>query len=96
MRDLYQIFLCMLPMSVARSCSGKLTIGRIAYHPGRDDGSAQRGRSISLIYDCLVNTNGCNFQEIFGAKVIIMSNTMLAKRAGHIASVVRDYCIGQC
>ena len=48
-RDLYRI-LCMLPMpmSVARSSSGTLMIGRIG-----GDGSAQRGRSI--IYDCLVS-----------------------------------------
>jgi len=45
-------FLCMLPMSVARSSSGKLTIGRIAYRRERGDRSAQRGRSV--IYDCLV------------------------------------------
>jgi len=51
MRNLYQ-FLCMLPMSVARSSSGMLTIGRIAYQRERGDGSAERGRSV--IYDCLV------------------------------------------
>jgi len=52
----------MLPVSVARSSSGTLTIGRIAYRwegvffpieklkmdyrPGKGDGSAQRGRSV--------------------------------------------------
>jgi len=41
-----------LPMSVARSSSGMLTIGRIAYRREGGDGSAQRGRSV--IYDCLV------------------------------------------
>jgi len=46
-------FLCMLPMYVARSSSGMLTIGRIAYCRDGGDGSAQRGRSI--IYDCLVS-----------------------------------------
>ena len=45
-------FLCMLPMSVARSSSGMLTIGRIAYRREGGDGSAQRGRSV--LYDCLV------------------------------------------
>ena len=50
--DLYQ-FLCMLPMSVARSSSGMFTIGRIAYRREAGDGrSAQRGRSV--IYDRLV------------------------------------------
>jgi len=48
-RDLYQ-FLCMLPMSVARSSFGMLTIGRIAYRQEGGDRSAQRGRSV--IYDC--------------------------------------------
>ena len=47
-RDLYQ-FLCMLPMSVARSSSGTLTIGRIAYRREWGDGSAQRGRSVVTI-----------------------------------------------
>ena len=51
MLDPYQ-FLCMLPMSVARSSSGMLTIGRIAYRREGAQGSAQRGRSV--IYDCLV------------------------------------------
>ena len=45
-RNLYQF----LPMSVARSSSGMLTIGRIAHRREGDDGSAQRGRSV--IYDC--------------------------------------------
>jgi len=44
--------LCLLPMSVARSSSGLLTIGRIAYRREGVDGSAQRERSV--IYDCLV------------------------------------------
>ena len=35
-------FLCMLPMSVARSSSGMLTIGHIAYCREGADGSAQR------------------------------------------------------
>jgi len=56
-RDLCH-FLCMLPMSVARSFSSMLTIGRIAYRRekvffaienalsvGKGDGSAQHGRS---------------------------------------------------
>jgi len=50
--DLYQIFWCMLPMSRARSSSGMLTIGRIAYRWEGGDGSAHRGRSV--IYDCLI------------------------------------------
>ena len=45
-------FLCMLPVSVARSSSGMLTIGRIAYRQEGGDGSAQRERSV--IYNCLV------------------------------------------
>ena len=51
MRD-FTKFLRMLSMSVARSSSGMLTIGRIAYRREGGDGSAQRGRS--GIYDCLV------------------------------------------
>jgi len=47
-------FLCMLLMSVARSSSGMLTIGHIGYRRKGSDGSAQRGRSVGLIYDCLV------------------------------------------
>jgi len=43
-------FLCMLPMSVARSSSGMLTIGRMV-------GSAPRGRSV--IYVCLVQVLDC-------------------------------------
>jgi len=50
-RHLYH-FLCMLPMSVARSSCGMLTIGRIACLWEGGDGSAPRGRSV--IYDCLV------------------------------------------
>ena len=49
--DLHQIFLGMLPVSVARS-SAVLTTGRIAYRREGGDGSAQCGRSV--IYDCLV------------------------------------------
>ena len=53
-------FLCMLPMSVARSSSGMLMIGCIAYQrEGADgDGTAQHGRSV--IYDCLVMAALCN------------------------------------
>jgi len=43
-------FLCMLPMSVARSSTGMSTIGRIAYRREGGDGSAQHGRSV--IYNC--------------------------------------------
>jgi len=50
-RDLCQ-FLCMLPMSVARSSSDTLTIGCIACRREGGDVSAQRDRSV--IYDCLV------------------------------------------
>ena len=45
-------FLGMLPISVAESSSGMLTIGHIAYRQKGGDGSAQRGRSV--YYDCLV------------------------------------------
>jgi len=45
-------FLCLLPVCVARSSSGMLTIGRIAYWQEGGDGSTQRGHSV--IYDCLV------------------------------------------
>ena len=51
-RAIFTNFLCMLPMSVTRSSSGTLTIGRIAYRREAGDGSAQRGRSV--IYDCVV------------------------------------------
>jgi len=44
--------LCMLPMSVVRSSSIMLMLGRIAYRWEGGDGSAQCGRSV--IYDCLV------------------------------------------
>jgi len=44
-QNLYQFF-CVLPMNVARSFSGMLTIGRIAYRQEGGDGSAQRGRSV--------------------------------------------------
>ena len=44
--------LCMLPMCVARSSSGTLTIGRIACRREGGDRSAQRGQSV--IYDCVV------------------------------------------
>ena len=53
---IFTIFLCMLPMSVARS-SGMLTIGCIGYRREGGDGSAQRGRSV--IYDCLVLSVVC-------------------------------------
>jgi len=46
-------FLCVLPMSVARSAFSMLTIGRIAYRQEEDDGIAQHGRSV--IYDSLVS-----------------------------------------
>jgi len=46
-----------VPTSVARSCSGMLTIGRVAYRREGGDGSAQRGRS--AIYDCLVFDCAC-------------------------------------
>ena len=49
--DLYLI-LCMLLMSAARSSSGMLTIGRIAYRREGGDGSAQRGGIVN--YDCVV------------------------------------------
>ena len=69
--DLYQIFLCLLPMSVARSSSGMFTIGRIAcrregvFLPIENALSAGKGRwecTVWLkyaIYDCLVLRN-CN------------------------------------
>jgi len=44
--------LCMLPMSVARSTPGILTISRIAYGREGGDGRAQSGRSV--IYECVV------------------------------------------
>ena len=51
-RAIFTNFLFMLPMSVARSSAGMLTISRIAYRREGSDRSAQRGRSV--IYDCLV------------------------------------------
>jgi len=50
-------FLCMLPISVARS-SGMFTIGRITYRREVGDGSARRGRHV--INDCLVPLWGDN------------------------------------
>jgi len=58
-RAIFSNFLCMLPMSVDRSSSGMLTIGRIAYPREGGDGSAQRGRCV--FYDCLV------IQALFGS-----------------------------
>jgi len=43
---------CACCLAVARSSSGTLMIGRIAYRREGGNGSAQRGRSV--IYDCLV------------------------------------------
>jgi len=51
-RAIFTTFLCMMPMSVARSFSGMLMTGRIAYRREGGDGSAQPWRSV--IYDCLV------------------------------------------
>jgi len=53
-------FLCMLPMSVARSSFVMLTMGFIAWRWEWGDGSAQRGQSV--IYDCLVFNAGCYIQ----------------------------------
>ena len=55
-RAIFTNILCMLPMSVARSSSGMLTIGRIANRREGGDGSAQRGQSV--IYDYLVVGKG--------------------------------------
>ena len=63
-REIFTNFLRMLPMYVARSASGLLTIGRIAYRGGTwegGDGSGQRGQSV--IYDCLVMTVECYTNE---------------------------------
>jgi len=70
------IFLCMLPMSVARSSSGMLTIGRIAYRrggvifptknalsAGKGDGSAQRGRSMLSTIALLSQTPAARLQR---------------------------------
>ena len=51
----------MLPMSVARSSSGMLTIGRIAYRLEGGNGSAQRGRSV-IYAIALFNTRRSCFQ----------------------------------
>ena len=51
-RAIFTNFLCVFPMSVARSSFGTVTIGRISYRREGGDGSAQRGRCV--IYDCLV------------------------------------------
>jgi len=58
MRDLYQFFGYMLPVSVARS-SSVFTIGRIAYRregvfPIENALSAKKGRAKYAIYDFLV------------------------------------------
>ena len=47
-RAIFTNFMCVLPMSVARSSSGMLTIGRIAFRREGVDGSAQRGRSAMI------------------------------------------------
>jgi len=67
-RAIFTNFLCMLPMSVARSSFGTLMIGRIAYWQEGDDGDAQHGRSV--IYNCLVATvlTKCNFPTIASSK----------------------------
>ena len=58
-RAIFTKFLCVLPMSMARSFFGTLTIGccphRLSTEGG--DGSAQHGRCV--IYDCLVITAVC-------------------------------------
>ena len=41
-----KFFLCMMPVSAARSSSSTLTKGRIAYRREGVTGSAQRGRSV--------------------------------------------------
>jgi len=64
---IFNKFLCLLPMSVARSFC-MLTIGRIAYRREEGDGSAQRGRSV--IYDCLVNI--CSAVAITGYVISLM------------------------
>jgi len=51
-RAIFTTFLCVLPMAVARSSSGMLTIGRIAY---RWEGVTGVHRGRSVIYDCLVS-----------------------------------------
>ena len=48
-RAIFTNFLCMLRMSVDRSSSGMLTIGRIAYRREGGDRIAQLGRNV--IYD---------------------------------------------
>ena len=71
---LYQFFLYMLPMSVARSFSGMLTIGRIAYR--REGvtplGTAQRGRSV-ISYDCLVHVWIVFYGRPIGQAVIFLA-----------------------
>jgi len=47
-REIFTNFLCMLPMSVAWSSPGMLTIGFIVYWREGGDGSAQRGWSLRL------------------------------------------------
>ena len=48
-RAIFTKFLCMLPMSVARSSSGMLTIGRIAYRRERMMGVHSAGEVKSTI-----------------------------------------------
>ena len=50
-RAIFTKFLCMLPMSVARSSSGMLTIDRIADGREGGNGSAQRGRSVVALFE---------------------------------------------
>jgi len=83
-RAIFTKLLCMLPMSVARSSTGMLMIGRIANRQEGHDGSAQRGRSV--IYDCLVLTDIIGYDGI--------SDTSASKRydATHGRSVQHRKC----
>ena len=80
-------FCCMLPMAVARSFSGMLTIGRIAYRREGGDGSAQSGRSV--IYCFLVNF--VFFATVEQHKCLtVMKNYQSVNHTNHCAFSFKD------
>ena len=69
-RTIFTKFLCVLPVSMARSSSGMLTIGRITYWREGGDGSAQRGRCV--IYNCLVDCCPLWLPYVIGKAIIFL------------------------
>ena len=90
-RAIFTKFLCMLPMSVARSSSGMLTIGRIAYRREGVDESAQCGRNV--IYDCFVFSVACQTSTMCSCTSLILHicwliMAALRSRCGHYIFVL--------